>query len=397
MNRKRILFILEIPEISVYHRDTAVGGVCFSICRNLCSLGHEVFVNGVAFNSDIYIQSLSKQQVTSPINKSRVFTKLKRNIFAKKINQFLRDCQTIRKLKGLEKDCMKITKPDIVISWIGRNSDVAATVANKFKSILFSIYDNPLEEEFYSLHNFKPFLRKYTAKKEFNAISGANQLIVYCPQVAMQLNSKYHLNLKYAVKQFTDDELMVKDWNLKHNDNSELVNLIYVGSFLTWHRLDNLIEVIKKLNNDSAIKIKLHLIGVGLQFDKIKKMVGDFDLGEDVLLYGYKNGEELTKLLQNMDIGIIPGCLWFHAPVKFMQYLSAGLILISPDTPVTRILSNKSPGCFLFEDHNEIDDILKFITKELKSMNELRITNRNLFIGNYSAAANSKFWNEILS
>jgi glycosyltransferase involved in cell wall biosynthesis len=356
--------------------------------------GYELWVNGKKFQKDLYKKSLSHKSISSKGKGNGILERMKKTILFRKCIQVYRDLKSGHQLNLLLMKCQNAPKSDLIISWIGRNSDIASKLKRSLGIPLISIYDNPLEEEFRNLHGFQPLFNFITVRKERTAIKESSLVILYCKEVFTYLSKKHDIGFNYKIKQFTDDSLMLKQKESGTLVENETINLIYVGSFLPWHNVGDLVLMMQEMKLKNETTMKLHLVGNGMEFEKVAKLVEEGRLMDYVRLYGFMNGKELMELLEKMDIGIIPGCLWFHAPVKYFQYLSAGLIVLAPDTPVLKKLSEDNGSTFFFQDISELKEIILRLKNDRKKITELKLESQRSYKNKYSPQSFVDFWNE---
>jgi glycosyltransferase involved in cell wall biosynthesis len=391
----KILFLLEIPGITVYHTESAVGGVCNAICMDLKQLGHEVYTENGVFDSSQCIKSLSKKNNET----NKAMKKIKRVLLKTPIIKYYKKLRQDRALKlglkQIEADALNIPIPDIIISWVGLKSSIGSNLKKNWGVPLISIYDNPLSEEFYTLHNFHPFRKKEVELNEKKILSDSDLIIVYSNVMIGSLNKKYPYLNNFTIQQFSIPGLMAENDSTSNLEETSF-NVIYVGSFLPWHKIPTLIKVFYDIINKNSCKIMLHLVGNGMTFHEVKKIVLDLNLQDNIIFYGYMDGDDLKKLLCRMNLGIIPGCLWFHSPVKFMQYASAGIPIIAPKTPTLEEMKDGNESVYLFDDLEDINSFMIEIIKKDLDRKEREKEMRNFYLSKFSPLAKQRFWKDIL-
>ncbi len=112
------------------------------------------------------------------------------------------------------------------------------------------------------------------------------------------------------------------------------VKLIYHGTIAERFGLHNVISAMPILLKDVPDSI-LNIYGryEGSYLIKLKNLVSDLNLSENVNLNGRINREQLPDLINNHDIGIVPylqtDYMNLSLPTKAFEYIAAGLPLVS--------------------------------------------------------------------
>lgn len=388
----KILFLLESSETSVYHLDSAVGAVCNTICTDLSTAGHEIYLPTGKFQPEIKINTLSSPNKKTPtklikswIKKLPGYTSLKMVLLHRTKS---------KKLNEIKNQCLTLQKPDLIISWIGIDSNIGSDLKKHWGIKLISIYDNPLVEEYKEIHRSNPVKITSVLKKEKEILENSDIIIAYSEKMIESLKQKKINIAKYYILQFTIERLMIQE--KKHNQINEKINIIYIGSFLPWHRVK---EIVIAINQNETLKsqVNLHLVGKGMEYEEIKNLVQTLNADSYIKLYGYLDGDDLKNVLLKMDVGIIPGCLWFHAPIKFIQYCSAGLAIIAPETPTIREMSNFESNIYFFKSQNEILEILPTLIQQRSELKLKGENMRKLFENKFSKTERIDQWSKIFS
>lgn len=117
--------------------------------------------------------------------------------------------------------------------------------------------------------------------------------------------------------------------------NPQEINMIAVATLAFWHGLDRLIEGMHQYFNtekNSEWKLYLHIVGEGGESLRLRKMVEDYNLGENVIFYGrIFDMDKLNEIFDGKDIGI--GSIGMHrhtknmkgSPLKSSEYCMRGL------------------------------------------------------------------------
>ncbi len=156
----------------------------------------------------------------------------------------------------------------------------------------------------------------------------------------------------------------------KSNSNSK--QIIFSGAMYHHRGIDILLEsvsdVIKKIP-----ETKFVLLGDGPEMQKLKELVKNMNLTENVIFKGWVNRKEIPKYLSESAIGIGPlriTDVTKHAlPIKVLEYMASSLPIIAINkTLPSDVLKNGENG-FLIEDSKELSQ--KII--QLLDNDELRL------------------------
>ena len=96
---------------------------------------------------------------------------------------------------------------------------------------------------------------------------------------------------------------------VRYNNIDKLINkkeintILWIGRFIDWKHPEIPIKLAKDLK-DSDIDFKLTMVGNGIMFDDIKKMISDFELDEYVSLLGVKTPDEIRTIMEQSQIFI---------------------------------------------------------------------------------------------
>ncbi|GAA4321370.1 glycosyltransferase [Flaviaesturariibacter amylovorans] len=122
-------------------------------------------------------------------------------------------------------------------------------------------------------------------------------------------------------------------------DVRQRVNFISVSSLKKWHAYERLVAGMPAyLKSPGAIPVHFNIVGMGAEYDKIKAMVDEFQLGEYVTFHHFKTGAELDAVYNDNHLAI--GTLGFHrigitfsSSLKNREYFGRGLPIVvsTPD------------------------------------------------------------------
>ena len=134
------------------------------------------------------------------------------------------------------------------------------------------------------------------------------------------------------------------------------VKLIYHGTIAERFGLHNVISAMPILLKDVPDSI-LNIYGryEGSYLIKLKNLVSDLNLSENVNLNGRINREQLPDLINNHDIGIVPylqtDYMNLSLPTKAFEYIAAGLPLVS--TKLKDLYETFDDNCIKYIDESD--------------------------------------------
>ncbi len=106
----------------------------------------------------------------------------------------------------------------------------------------------------------------------------------------------------------------------------------YVGSFLAYHRLGELVEAAAALRRE-APALRWLLVGDGVERPAVEALIEQSGLQEVFWMPGRVEHPDVPRFVRAMDIAVLPGCASFNSPVKLFEYMAMGAAVVAPATP----------------------------------------------------------------
>lgn len=153
----------------------------------------------------------------------------------------------------------------------------------------------------------------------------------------------------------------------------ELV-VIFTGSFLPWHGLDNLIEAFSKVISEIP-RAKLVLVGHGTTRADLETQARDAGLEGKVVFTGSVSHQKVPALLSIADVAVapypnLPAELWF-SPLKVFEYMASAKAIVASDAgQIAEVLEDGYSG--LLVEPGNVEAMSEAIIKLLKNK-ELRL------------------------
>lgn len=385
--KKKILFVVNIKNYNIFNRKSAIDSILCSILMEL-SENYEVYVNTspltkkVVYNTD----SLDTLSESSRIKK----------MVPEFVKQFLRDLNMLKGNKQLFNEISKLPKPDLIIELMRYGSDLGSELKKHFNVPLIAYFDSPAVEENKFLKGKVSAYYSKIAKSEEKTVIDADKVIVYSEVI-----KRYWL----ARSQFIDPKkfeiFQTLDYTrLSFNHKKifgDVLTIGFVGSFLKWHKVENLLHAYTQLRVN-GYKVKLLLVGAGEEFKAIQKEVDESPWKGDITLTGFIDGEKLNEYRNKIDIGVMPGTHWYCMPTKVFEYGASGIVSIVPGTRSIKRMFTGEEVVFL-EDSSpeELFSKLEIMLNKRHEMNKLAINLRTKVLTTNSIQQANTFYNNLIN
>jgi len=120
---------------------------------------------------------------------------------------------------------------------------------------------------------------------------------------------------------------------LSSKKKSHVFTLFYLGSIVSYYRLDVVVRALKRLVDNGLRDVKLVIAGEG-EVQKILDLALKLDVSDNIDYKGLISDKaELVRLINESDVGLIPcddNPLWKNfLPVKFFEYCACGIPVIA--------------------------------------------------------------------
>lgn len=351
------------------------------------SKNHEVYVNGKRMNTEVVYNP-------SAINMLSSGSGLKKFIPGS-VKQILRDLKVFKDTNELFDSISTMAKPDVIIELMRYGSDLGIRLKKHFNIPLIAYFDAPsVEENKYLRGTYSPFYNKIS-KLEAQTILEADSIIVYSEAIKDYWVKKLpKVNTsKFAIFQTLD---YTRLQFVQGKSFGEPLTIGFVGSFLKWHRVENLVKVFNLLK-EKEFNVKLLLIGAGEEFQTIQQMVNQSKWKDDITLTGFIDGEKLREFRNKIDIGIMPGTHWYCMPTKVFEYGASGIVSIVPGTDSIRCMFKEDEVLFLDNDTEiELQNKLEYILNQKHEMKNYAAKLQAKIYANNSLERASAFYNDLI-
>lgn len=185
----------------------------------------------------------------------------------------------------------------------------------------------------------------------------------------------YDYNLSFAYKNKTIKwgyfpEIYHIDINdvIKRKQNNKKIEILWVGRFLDWKHPEKAVLIAKKLKEDNY-DFSLKMIGIGDQFDSIKKMINDYNLNDCVKLIGSVNNKEVRKYMEEANIYLFTSDYGEGWGAVLNEAMNSGCAIVASQAigSVPFLIKNNYNG-FIYDndDINDLYDKVKILINDKK-------------------------------
>lgn len=159
------------------------------------------------------------------------------------------------------------------------------------------------------------------------------------------------------------------------SDNDLIVG--YVGSYAFYHDSTRMIKAAGVLKSMGIHNIKWLLVGDGKDKDLCRELaLQEGLLEQSVFMIGSVPKEEVPYLLSAMDVTILPGSTDIICPIKVMEYMAMGDVVLVPDYPCNREIIDGETNGLLFQPFDE-NSIVEQLLRILKGRDIIEEMGRN--------------------
>ena len=380
MKKKLLILYSKNPE-EVYNRKSALGSYIHTL-SNLLEENFDVSING---EKSRRINSGSENNNLN--NGSLRFVK---SIIPEIIKHIIQDAKLFYLLDKLY-ERLNNEEYDLILEFYSYASNVGLKISKSQQIPLYTIYDGPLVEEYKFFNGHNPFFINKVTSRQVESLKQSNGIIVYSNPVKDYLIKEFNIENKFLIHQNID---FSRFEFLENKKNDKIINICFIGSFLKWHRVDLLVSVFNRIrsNND---KVKLFLIGSGQELNNIEKIVESSDYSSDIIITGYKDGEELKELKQKMHIGVMPSSNWYGAPNKIFEYGASNMAVVAPDTPTVKYIFKNVISLFENNSEPELYEKLNQLCKHKNTIKEESEVLNSFIKNNYSEEKTFMFYSNL--
>jgi len=242
-------------------------------------------------------------------------------------------------------------KYDQIIEFYTVGSELGKQLAELWTCKLSVVYDAPVDEQFLEMRGTKTYYWTEIQKREKETLVKANKIMAYSPECKSYIIKRYEIQSDVGILPC----VVSKPW-VNNAPAADIFNLTFIGSFLSWHKVDLLVEVFEELRSVIP-NLRLQLIGYGEEWESIKHLINKKGLEENVDMPGFVSESELLKYKKNSHIAVMPGSNWYGSPLKLFEYAQSGIPFIAPETPTIQSIFKSGEHCRYIDASNEVKSL----------------------------------------
>lgn len=356
---------MKICLISNLYPPSIIGGaevVVEKVANEFVKRGHDVIVITTNAEGRTVVEDIGGVIVyrINPLNLYNFYNHQKQSILIKPVWHFIDLWNPHPYIKV--KNILKKEMPDIVNvhNFKGLSLSVFSAVKSLNIPLVFTAHD-------YSLICLKA-----------NLLNKNHEICTDPSKLCTQYNKiqKYLVNSKpdiitapseFIIKQLKDSGLFdgiktiklplgIPLINEKKEKSYEIIDILYVGALSKHKGVHILINAFKGLKNK---RIRLHILGKGSDEDELKK---NSSSDERIIFHGFKEGDELIKFYQRMNITIVPSIWYDNSPMVIYESLRNATPVIGSKIGGIPELIEEDYNGFLFEAGN-VDELKEILRK----------------------------------
>ena len=165
----------------------------------------------------------------------------------------------------------------------------------------------------------------------------------------------------------------------------------FIGDFSPWHGVSEIIDSAALLSAAAKREVVYLLVGAGEGWQEARERVDRAGLADVVLLPGAANRRQVADCLAAFDVGLyLTGRTevdsFGHSPLKFWEYLAAGLpVVASDDASLTPLIRANRVGLVLAESSaRHLAEAVETVLGRREEFVEIGRRNRQLVIERHS-------------
>ena len=173
--------------------------------------------------------------------------------------------------------------------------------------------------------------------------------------------------------------------NLSMESNSEFKNIGFIGRLIEEKGIFNLTRAVKILKEEN-IFVKLIFKGNGKDTGKLKTLIGELDLKEQIIITPPTVNDDFV--FKDISVLVLPTTLNEGLPISVLEAMSKGIIVAATNAgSIGDAIINNDTG-FIFKNNapEEIANTLAGIIEKFSGMKGIRANAFNLISRNYSLA-----------
>jgi glycosyltransferase involved in cell wall biosynthesis len=180
------------------------------------------------------------------------------------------------------------------------------------------------------------------------------------------------------------EENFIAQFKTHHKKVEDKINLCFIGSLMKHHNMPLLITALSQTPNRD--QFHLHLFG-----DKLESAFEEIQTILPATYHGFLTHNELSEVLKEMHVGLIPGAEEYPSHMKLFDYGAAKCIVLAPDVQNIKYWF-KENELILFK-QNSVEDL----KNRLSLLDKDFIENSQYGINLYNKIERQFTWSQLFS
>lgn len=196
----------------------------------------------------------------------------------------------------------------------------------------------------------QPLLSSIARKCDMIAFSHASLIVTVSPHlkrriVEMGIPERRVLTLPNAINaEDYETEISGESVRAEHDIPTNAVVIGFLGWFVEWHRLDQLLEVFAAIA-DNHPEVRLMLVGDGELGDSLQELAASLGVEAKVTFTGAIGHDRVPECIAAMDVCVVPHSNEYRSPIKLFEYMGRGKAVVAPATePIKMVIQDGANG-----------------------------------------------------
>lgn len=158
-------------------------------------------------------------------------------------------------------------------------------------------------------------------------------------------------------------------FNVSVQKKGKISDMLYFGRVEHEKGIDVLLKSFANVHQKFP-DLKLHIIGEGNYLDISKRLCKELDISKDVIFYGWKEKDEVQKIMENCNLCVLPSRIESFG-LTIAEAMAAGIPVISTTAgAVPEIIKDGETGILVPSE--DIEALTKAMIYALENRNEMR-------------------------
>lgn len=209
------------------------------------------------------------------------------------------------------------------------------------------------------------------------ALNQCDHIINVAPSFIQYNHTKNGVPLEKMSWCIQHSEDNFKDVDTEKKDGFETVDMMFAGNI---GKVQNAEDIIRAYNELKYDDLRIHIFGDGSSYEECRKLVQQYGLSRNVLLYGRVTPEELASYYSKMDACLLTlsgkSAIGNTIPAKLPGYLSAGKTVLAAIKGDVRDVIDEAQ-CGIYTDPDDYHKLAKLIDEFYRNKSRYSTAGKN--------------------